>query len=81
VPYSRSGIKEIGTGFISTQELRSSQQNDCNNFNKKTKKRDFIKGNWIYSNNRKTRLTSTKDLTRGKLRLSQQKDKLSQRKR
>jgi hypothetical protein len=37
VPYSRSGLKEMGTAFISTEEPRLSQQNDCNNFNKTTK--------------------------------------------
>lgn len=37
VPYSRSGLKEMGTGLISTEELRLSQQNDCNNFQQNDK--------------------------------------------
>jgi hypothetical protein len=61
VPYSRSDLKKW--------ELGSSQQNDCAYLSKTTaiistkRQNDNKKGNWIYSNNMKARLNSTKDLT------------------
>ena len=60
MPYSRSGIKEIRTGLISTEKLRSSQQKTANNFNKTKKKLLQKRGTGFIQ-------------TRGKLGLPQQK--------
>jgi len=54
---------------LQKSERGSSQQMSCAYLSKLTaiistkRQNDFKKGKWIYSNNRKTRLISTKDLT------------------